>query len=81
MGSDFNADFINIIGVIYVVRTTKYVGGEMNIVPFLVLFSLCLVAFSIILFVYLFKQDDYDQADRMALAPLRDDGEKRRSEQ
>lgn len=45
----------------------------MNIVPFLVLFSLCLVTFSVILFVYLFKQDNYDQADRMALAPLRDD--------
>jgi nitrogen fixation-related uncharacterized protein len=81
VGSDFNADFIDIIGVIYVVRTTKHAGGKMNIVPFLVLFSLCLVAFSIILFVYLFKQDDYDQADRMALAPLRDDGERRESEQ
>ncbi len=45
----------------------------MNIVPFLLFCSLCLVALSILFFVYLFKQDEYDQADRMALAPLRDD--------
>ena len=45
----------------------------MNIVPFLLFCSLCLVALSVLFFVYLFKQDEYDQADRMALAPLRDD--------
>lgn len=45
----------------------------MNIVPLLLFCSLGLVTLSVLFFVYLFRQNEYDQADRMALAPLRDD--------
>lgn len=45
----------------------------MNIVPYMLFISLCLVAGSIWFFIFLYRQKDYDQADRMALAPLEDD--------
>ena len=48
----------------------------MNIVPLLLFCSLGLVTLSVLFFVYLFRQNEYDQADRMALAPLRDDDPK-----
>lgn len=54
-------------------ETTKHVEAGMNIVPLLLFCSLGLVTLSVLFFVYLFRQNEYDQADRMALAPLRDD--------
>lgn len=45
----------------------------MNVVPFMFFVSLCLVAFSVLFFIFLYKQKDYDHSDRMALAPLQED--------
>ena len=45
----------------------------MNVLPYMLLISLCLAGLFVLFFIYLFKQQDYDQSDRMALAPLKDD--------
>lgn len=45
----------------------------MNIVPYLLWISLCLVGLSVVFFLFLFQQKNYDHSDRMALAPLKDD--------
>jgi len=45
----------------------------MNVIPYMLFISLGLVGFSIWFFIFLYRQKDYDQADRMALAPLQED--------
>lgn len=45
----------------------------MNVVPLLVLFSMCLAAGGVLLFVWSTKNHDADHADRLALLPLEDD--------
>ena len=45
----------------------------MNIVPLLVLCSLCLAALGVLLFLYSVRQDDHEHADRLALLPLEEE--------
>ena len=45
----------------------------MNVVVVQVFVSLLLVAGSVVLFVFSVRQRDYDHADRLSLAPLRED--------
>ncbi len=48
----------------------------MNVVVLQVFVSLMLVAGSIVLFVYSVRQGDHEHVDRLALAPLEDDGDR-----
>ncbi|MFO1054733.1 MAG: cytochrome oxidase [Planctomycetota bacterium] len=45
----------------------------MNVVPLLVLFSLCLAAGSVLLFVWSARLRDAEHSDRLSLLPLEDD--------
>ena len=45
----------------------------MNVLPDMLLISLCLAGLFVLFFMYLFKQQDYDQSDRMSLVPLKGD--------
>ena len=45
----------------------------MNVVPLLVVCSLCLAAFGVLLFVWSTRNQDHEHADRLALLPLEDD--------
>ena len=47
----------------------------MNVVPLLVLCSLCLAAFGVGLYLFSVRLGDSDHADRLSLLPLEDDDE------
>jgi cbb3-type cytochrome oxidase maturation protein len=46
-----------------------------NIVPLLVLCSVCLGGLGVLLFLYSVRQDDHEHADRLALLPLEEEPE------
>jgi len=53
----------------------------MDVVPYLVFFSLVLVVFSVVLFSFSVRQGDLDHADRLSLLPLeRDDMPQRKGD-
>jgi cbb3-type cytochrome oxidase maturation protein len=45
----------------------------MEVLPMMLLVSLVLVGFGVLAMLYSVKQRDHEHADRLALAPLRDD--------
>jgi len=44
-----------------------------NIVPLLVLCSVCLAALGVLLFLYSVRQEDHEHADRLSLLPLEEE--------
>lgn len=46
----------------------------MNVIPVLVLCSVCLAALGVLLFLYSVRQEDHEHADRLSLLPLEEEG-------
>lgn len=45
----------------------------MNVIPLLVLCSLCLAALAVVMFLWCTRRGDHEHAERLALLPLDDD--------